>query len=90
MMPAAAPSAAPGRPTLEAPLLPLPQVLREARAALGCPTLTGVPLEDEGGIGTAGSHWEFRLFQVCVCVCVERGGGITHFSFRAWIGCQQR
>jgi hypothetical protein len=39
-------------------------VVQEARAALGCPTLTSVPLEDEGGGGTASSHWEFRLFQV--------------------------
>ena len=41
----------------------MPQVLAEARAALGCPNLTAVPLEDEGGEGTVGSHWEFRLFQ---------------------------
>lgn len=27
-----------------------------------CDTLDGAKLEDEGGSGTAGSHWESRMF----------------------------
>ena len=41
-----------------------PKALAEARIQFGCPTLSGVPLEDGGGSGVAGSHWEFELFQV--------------------------
>jgi hypothetical protein len=41
-----------------------PKVLVEARAQLGCASLAAVPLEDEGGYFTEGSHWEHRLFQV--------------------------
>jgi leishmanolysin-like peptidase len=39
-----------------------PKVLEKARAHFGCPTLPGVELEDAGSSGTAGSHWEKRLF----------------------------
>ncbi len=41
-----------------------PRVVSEVRAMLGCATMTGAALEDEGGTGTAGNHWEYRLFQV--------------------------
>ena len=30
----------------------------------GCSKLDGVQLEDQGGSGTAGSHWEERLLLV--------------------------
>ncbi|XP_041481325.1 uncharacterized protein LOC121428627 [Lytechinus variegatus] len=39
----------------------LPNVLREARAHFGCPSLMGVELEDGGGFGTAMSHFEKRI-----------------------------
>ncbi len=39
-----------------------PKVLERARAHFGCPTLEFVELEDAGSSGTAGSHWEKRLF----------------------------
>jgi len=39
-----------------------PAVVRAARSILGCPTLTGAKLENEGGYGTADSHWERRVF----------------------------
>ncbi|ELR15262.1 leishmanolysin, putative [Acanthamoeba castellanii str. Neff] len=32
-----------------------------AREFFGCPNLNGVELEDQGGQGTAGSHWEKRI-----------------------------
>jgi hypothetical protein len=37
-----------------------PNVVSVARQHFGCPTLAGVELEDDGGDGTAGSHWEER------------------------------
>jgi leishmanolysin len=39
----------------------LPTVQREARIHFGCPTLDGLELEDGGGSGSAGSHWEKRI-----------------------------
>ena len=42
----------------------------EARDHFGCPTLEGVELENQGGSGTAISHWEKRILGVCVCVCM--------------------
>lgn len=36
----------------------------EARKHFNCPYLDGAELEDEGGSGTAGSHWESRIFGV--------------------------
>jgi leishmanolysin len=38
-----------------------PTVLEKAREAYGCDSLDGVPLEAQGGEGTAGSHWEKRV-----------------------------
>jgi leishmanolysin-like peptidase len=42
--------------------LKTPKVLEKARAHFGCATLPGVELEDAGSSGTAGSHWEKRIF----------------------------
>ena len=41
-------------------LLKTPQVLARARSYFECSTLEGVDLEDDGGSGSAGSHWEER------------------------------
>ena len=41
-------------------LLKTPQVVKWGRAHFGCESLAGVELEDDGGPGTAGSHWEKR------------------------------
>lgn len=41
-----------------------PQVAHKARAHLGCDGLAGAELEDDGVEGTAGSHWEQRIFEV--------------------------
>lgn len=43
-------------------LLITPNVLAKAREHFGCATLDGVALEDDGGVGTANSHFEERLF----------------------------
>ena len=37
-----------------------PKVLEKAKLHYGCNTLDGIPLENQGGEGTAGSHWEAR------------------------------
>ncbi|KAK6757607.1 hypothetical protein RB195_015429 [Necator americanus] len=40
-----------------------PKVREEARKHFGCPTLEGAEVENQGGTGTAGSHWEKRVFE---------------------------
>ena len=35
-----------------------PKVLEFARQYFNCPSMDGIPVEDEGGSGSAGSHWE--------------------------------
>ena len=42
-------------------LLQTPKVLEYARGHFGCPSLTGVELENQGGSGSLGSHWEARI-----------------------------
>lgn len=44
-------------------LVVTPAVRREVRAHFNCPDLEGAELEDQGGDGTALTHWEKRLFQ---------------------------
>ena len=39
----------------------LAAVLAYAKTYFNCPSIFGVELEDEGGDGTAGSHWERRV-----------------------------
>ena len=39
-----------------------PRVVEKAREHFNCNTLDGVELENQGSSGTAGSHWEKRLF----------------------------
>lgn len=38
-----------------------PNVLREVRAHTGCNSLAGMEIEDDGGGGSVGSHWEQRV-----------------------------
>jgi hypothetical protein len=42
----------------------LPEVVAWAKAYFNCQTLIGVPLEDGGGDGIAGSHWEKIYFPI--------------------------
>ena len=44
-------------------LMVTPRVLQEVRDHFGCPDLEGAELEDQGGDGTAITHWEKRIFQ---------------------------
>jgi len=40
-----------------------PHTLRVVRRHFGCDSLAGAMLEDGGGAGTGGAHWEMRLFR---------------------------
>lgn len=42
-------------------LLKVPRVVKFGQLHYNCASLTGMELEDYGGAGTAGSHWELRL-----------------------------
>lgn len=42
-----------------------PRVQREVRKHFDCPDLEGAELEDQGEEGTALTHWEKRIFEVC-------------------------
>jgi hypothetical protein len=44
-----------------ATLLITPKLLAHAKAHFGCDSWPGVALEDDGGEGSAGSHWEKRM-----------------------------
>lgn len=39
-------------------------VMVTAQAYFGCPSIVGAQLEDQGGSGSANSHWDYRLFLV--------------------------
>lgn len=39
-----------------------PKVVEHARKYFGCQQVQGVPLEDNGGSGSKGSHWEKQIF----------------------------
>ncbi|ETN75894.1 hypothetical protein NECAME_12068 [Necator americanus] len=41
-----------------------PKVREEARKYFNCPDLEGAELEDQGGAGTAGVHWEKRVLEI--------------------------
>lgn len=43
-----------------------PKVTAAVQRHFGCSSIQGAELEDDGGSGTAGSHWEQRLFQGAV------------------------
>jgi len=40
----------------------LPTVVSRTRTHFSCTTMIGAQIEDGGGSGTAGSHWEKRVF----------------------------
>jgi leishmanolysin len=42
--------------------LVFPRALREARSYFGCEDMDGIEIEDDGGPGTAGTHWEKRVY----------------------------
>lgn len=52
-----------GTKTRTVDVMVTPRVVEEVRNHFGCPTLLGAELEDQGGEGTALTHWEKRVFQ---------------------------
>jgi len=55
-----------------------PAALTFARTHFGCFTLNGVELEDEGGSGTAGSHWQQRIYQNEIMTGVSRNNDVVY------------
>lgn len=59
----------------------LPEVLDYARSYFGCQNIQGVPLENNGGDGSAGSHWEKTFLpQEYMNPTVENPGIISDFT----------
>ena len=46
---------------VERTVIKTPKVLEVARKYFNCSTITGIELEDQGGTGSALSHWEQRI-----------------------------
>ena len=44
-------------------LIITPNVVSTARQYYNCVSLQGMELENEGGYGSAGSHWESRILK---------------------------
>lgn len=65
----------------------MPGVVAYAREYFKCPTLTGVPLEDNGNSGTKNSHWE-KLFLAGEYMdpSEENPGMISMFSLKFFEG----
>lgn len=60
----------------------LPDVVDFVKKYFGCSTISGMPLENNGGEGSAGSHWE-KLFlpNEYMNPTVENPGLLTEFTF---------
>ena len=52
-----------GTMTRSVSLMVTPKVVEEVRRHFDCEKLEGAELEDQGGDGTALTHWEKRIFQ---------------------------
>ncbi|RCN31673.1 Leishmanolysin [Ancylostoma caninum] len=52
-----------GKVAHEVVMMVTPKVREEARNFFNCPDLEGAEIESQGGLGTAGSHWEKRVFE---------------------------
>ena len=48
-----------------------PKVLEKARLHFNCENLEGIPLENQGGDGSAGSHWESRYMALGIEIYVR-------------------
>lgn len=48
----------------EIDMMVTPRVIEEARKHFNCSELEGAELEDQGGEGTALTHWEKRILEV--------------------------
>ena len=58
-----------------------PKLLEFARNYFNCQSLTGVELEDQGGTGSTGSHWEMRVaMQDMMVFTAIYDGGFSGFT----------
>lgn len=57
-----------------------PKTLEAARAHYNCPTVPGMELEDEGGAGTASSHWKRRNAKDELMAGIAGAGYYTAFT----------
>lgn len=65
--------------------LQTPAVIAEAQRHFGCSSLTGAPLENGGGSGSAGSHWDQQFFYT-ETMCPQQASNrqaFSRFSFAA-------
>jgi len=61
----------------DATVLILPTVAAQAQTIFGCSTAEGVELEDYGGSGSAGSHWEMKIVKEDYMVSVLPWNPVT-------------
>ena len=63
--------------------------LREYRTLAGAPNATGVPVENTGGAGTAGSHWRETIFKTEMMTGSAEPGGVAMPISRMTVGSLQ-
>lgn len=60
----------------------IPDLLNYAKKHFACEDIEGIPLEDGGGAGSAGSHWEKSMFpNEYMNPTIESPGIISEFTF---------
>lgn len=63
-----------------------PEVVKTARDYFGCSSLEGLELEDQGGSGTAGSHWDERVAKEdLMCGIIGGFKGITKMTMALFV-----
>lgn len=63
--------------------------LREYRSLFGVPAATGVPVENQGGPGTAGSHWRESVFDTELMTGFAESAGTQQPISRITVGALQ-
>jgi len=63
--------------------------LREYRSVFGVPAATGVPVENEGGAGTAGVHWRESVFDTELMTGFAESAGTQQPISRITVGALQ-
>lgn len=64
-------------------LIKTPKVLEHARKHFNNPNLEGVPVEDQGGAGSKGSHWErIAIGNEVMVAASQYNGALSEFTLR--------
>lgn len=67
-------------------LVTTPEVVKTAREHFGCDSLEGLELEDQGGSGTAGSHWDERVAREdLMCGIIGDYKGLSKFTMALFV-----